>query len=104
MQDQQPIVNTPKKDAICQQPQCALRKEGVGADQLADAILDILTGKEASPILDSGAITRRDLCRECVQSIFDGQSLPLTTAEAEQRAKRTEERLRRRFQRTQRRM
>jgi hypothetical protein len=104
MQNQLPVTETSSDAAVCQQPECALRKEGLDASQLADVILDVLTGKEASPVLASGAITRRDLCRDCVQSIFDGQPLPQTAVEAEHAAQLAEARLRRRVQRTRRRL
>ena len=103
MQNELPIPGTAGDPTICQQPHCPLRTEGVDADQLADVIVALLTGDDLPPVMETGTISRNDLCRECVQSIFEGRRLPLTAAEAEEKARRASLRLVRRVHRARRR-
>ncbi len=69
-------------ETICHQPNCALRSDGVDADQLADVIVAVLTGDEIPPDLVASMNTRQDLCRTCVRAIFEKKALPQTAKEA----------------------
>jgi len=96
MQPQNPAPSPHPKGPICEQPGCALRFEAVDATLLTDVVLAVLSGEEIPTLPSGGPIVRRDVCRECVQAIFDGRSLPPTAADLEEHARQAAERLVRR--------
>jgi hypothetical protein len=75
----------------------------VGADQLADVIVAALAGEDISAIVETGTITRQDLCSDRVHAIFEGRRLPFTEAQARENAVRASERAARRAHRSRRR-
>ncbi len=103
MQARQTIPEVTPDPTICHQPHCPLRREGVDADLLADALVAVLADENVPRALEPGTIARRDLCTECVRSIFEGRPKPLTEAEAREKAERAARRLVRRAHRQSRR-
>ena len=103
MQSQQTIPDVTPDPTICHQSHCPLRREGVDADLLADALVAVLAGEDVPRALEVGTIARKDLCTECVRSIFEGRPKPLTEAEAREKAARAARRLVRRAHRQRRR-
>ena len=57
----------------CPQPFCALQRDGLDRDELAEMLVRLLAGEEASELRPAPPRESREVCVSCVNQILDGK-------------------------------